>query len=68
MKNVARALSNPDGLEVVGIMFVVGKNGLDFEPLQVRDKKIVILSFQILPDLFLILVFPVFFYSKLRKF
>ena len=39
MKNVARALSNPDGLEVVGIMFVVGKNGLDFEPLQVRDKK-----------------------------
>ena len=39
MRNVARALSNPDGLEVVGIMFVVGKNGLDFEPLQVRDKK-----------------------------
>ena len=39
MKNVARALSNPDGLEVVGIMFVVGKNGLDFEPLQVRVKR-----------------------------
>ena len=39
MKNVARALSNPDGLEVVGIMFVVGKDGSDFEPLQVRDKK-----------------------------
>ena len=39
MKNVARALSNPDGLAVVGIMFVVGKNGSDFEALQVSEKK-----------------------------
>ena len=41
--NVARALKNQDGLAVVGIMFVVGKNGSDFEPLKVRDKKYSIL-------------------------
>jgi carbonic anhydrase len=34
MNDVAKALSNPDGLAVVGIMFVVGKNGSDFEPFQ----------------------------------
>ena len=39
LKNVAAALSNPDGLAVVGIMFVVGKNGSDFEALQVSEKK-----------------------------
>jgi len=34
LKNVAAALSNPDGLAVVGIMFVVGKNGSNFEAFQ----------------------------------
>ena len=38
MNDVAQALSNPDGLAVVGIMFVVGKNGSDFEPFQVSEK------------------------------
>jgi len=30
----SKALTNPDGLAVVGIMFVVGQNGSDFAPLQ----------------------------------
>ena len=38
-KNVAMALSQPDGLAVVGIMFVVGGDGSDFAPLQVCDQK-----------------------------
>jgi len=32
--NVERALRKTDGLAVVGIMFIVGKNGSDFQPLQ----------------------------------
>ena len=36
--DVATALSEPDGLAVVGIMFVVGGDDSDFEPFEVCDQ------------------------------
>ena len=41
LDDVAAALASPDGLAVVGIMFVVGKEGSDFTPLQVCENAIV---------------------------